>query len=136
MEATKEQLKAIADAALAEVLPEGWTITYTAPNMSRHFDWHTKYDEKCVLVPEPLTPSCLFVMLHELGHVQDYKLHGCLGRGLPTRPDVEQFASDWAKARMEAAGLEVPAEIWAEAQRNADGAATIYFLQSIGAVFG
>lgn len=64
---------------------------------------------KKIFIPTPETETCLFVLLHEVGHFV-FK-HDPHVRNL----QQELQASEWAKSFMAANGVEVPAELWQKA---------------------
>lgn len=83
-------------------------INFHSPSVDGFFYQPEK--PRTMVIPVPTTPLCMFIALHEVGHIAV----GSLSRWTNTRED-ERNASRWAKAWMEAHDLPVPPEVWAQA---------------------
>lgn len=59
-------------------------------------------------IPTPSTLDCLFIALHEIGHVHFQHINAIRNQ--------EREASYWAKEQMELRGLVVSPELWMKAQ--------------------
>lgn len=112
------QLESILAEALAQFAP-GATVHYLKP-----YDYSRKgaaqeltleqsprsYEVPlCLYIPPPESPSCLFIGLHEIGHVK-CKFESGLER--------ELHASAWARGFMEGKSIAVPEAIWQAALIN------------------
>lgn len=79
------------------------------PYSASEFD---KPSQHYMLIPPPTDLWCLFILLHEVGHVANQ--HGQVMSGTQQN---ERAASEWAQDFLTCHGIVLPAEIWAEAQR-------------------
>lgn len=86
-----------------------------------HLDYRTNPAERAVAltevgppllkIPKPISLTCLFVALHEVGHAALAR-NLSLEKKLHHKQIWELCANMWAKGYMEAHGLQVPASMW------------------------
>lgn len=111
----KTNLQAVLDKALADFAP-GLPVTYLPPTIAGSHEAKTYWEPgKAVSleIPKPTTLSCLFIALHEVGHVATKVWE------LPPWLPPEACASYWARDYMVKQKLRVPSKIWKTAMEIA-----------------
>lgn len=75
-------------------------ITY----FSTSFDADQSWWPRKLVIPAPITPLCLFIAMHEVGHI-------ACRHGKQWHPGMEFEASAWGKKWIESKGLLVPQDV-------------------------
>jgi hypothetical protein len=92
-----------------EVRPEGAEWPDCGSDFIRYYTTGVDapaWQGKKIVIPTPVTPLCLFIAMHEVGHIASR-------HGRHWRPGMEQEASAWAKKWIESKGLLVPQDVLA-----------------------
>lgn len=106
------------DASIKEM--DRWATNSNAMTLDKSISGkETPVPPYTMVVPRPVTLTCLFIALHELHHAiaRDGRIEKTEA-GIEHVLQIEEKASRWAKNYMESYGMQVPEHIWQDAQRN------------------